>query len=343
VIVAGNHQLVQVNGRAERLFGYARDELVGRSIDTLVPAAQRDKHRQGFDAYFAQPRVMHLGATGPEIRALRKDGTEVPIELDLSPLETEAGPLVLAAIRDLTERKRMEQERTDLLHELRRGRERLQTLSTRLLEAQEAERRAIARELHDEIGQALTAVRIDLQTLQPLVADEGRPVVDSALTITRRVVSQVRDLSLDLRPSLLDDLGLTAAIRWYLERHEHRLGVSATLVGDLADVRLPPQIETACFRVAQEALTNVARHAGARSVCVELRHTDAEIELWVRDDGDGFDVESKRARAVGGHSMGILGMEERVMLVGGRFALESRPGGGTVVRAVFPVNGPHVA
>ena len=111
-------------------------------------------------------------------------------------------------------------------------------------------------------------------------------------------------MSLDLRPSLLDDLGLMAAIRWYLERHQRRLGGSATLVGDLADLRLPAPLETACFRVAQEALTNVARHAGARSVCVEVRRSGGGIELIVRDDGAGFDVDAARRRAVAGHEHG---------------------------------------
>jgi signal transduction histidine kinase len=131
---------------------------------------------------------------------------------------------------------------------------------------------------------------------------------------------QARDLSLDLRPSLLDDLGLPAAIRWYLERHRRRFGGSATLVEDLTDLRLRPTLETACFRVAQEALTNAARHAGATSVRVELRRANGEIELTVRDDGAGFDVDAARRRAVAGQSMGLIAMEEWATLgaVGGR-------------------------
>jgi PAS domain S-box-containing protein len=324
--------LVMVNGRCERLFGYEPRELVGMHIELLVPAPARERHRLGFATFWEQPRVQHLGGSAPEIRGLRRDGSSVPIELDLGPLETEVGLLAVASIRDLTERRRAEREREALLQQLR-------ILSMRLLEAQEAERRAIAHELHDEIGQALTAVSLDLQALQSRSTEVSRPLVDSALDLTRRVMAQVRELSLDLRPSLLDDLGLAAAIRWSLERHEQRLGWAIELRGDLGDTRVPGPIETACFRVAQEALTNVAKHAGANAVCVEVRCQDGELLLSVRDDGQGFDVDEGRARAVAGSSIGLLGMEERVTSVGGRFAVESHRGVGTTVRARFPVTG----
>jgi PAS domain S-box-containing protein len=339
LIVASTGVIVQVNAKAEELFGRSRRELVGMPLDDLVPPARREVHRAGVANYFAQPRVMHLGGIGSHFFGMAKDGREFPIELDVSPLETEVGLLAIAAIRDVTQRLRMEQERDQLLAELGSGRERLRALSMRLLEAQEQERRTIARELHDEIGQALTAVRIDLQTLQGTVDQASRPLVESALSVTRSLVRQARDLSLDLRPSLLDDLGLTAAIRWYLERHQSRFGGEATLVGDLADLRLPAPVETACFRVAQEALTNVARHAGARAVSVELRRVDGEVEMTVRDDGAGFDVAAARRRATAGHSMGILGMEERVMLAGGQLTLTSSIGVGTEIRVRLPFGG----
>jgi signal transduction histidine kinase len=136
---------------------------------------------------------------------------------------------------------------------------------------------------------------------------------------------------------MLDDLGLVSALRWYVDRQAQRTGVVAQFTADPLDARLPPELETTCFRVAQEALTNVARHAQARHVNVRLRQREAELELVVEDDGSGFDVPAARARAARGVSMGLLGMEERVLLVGGRIDITSAPGRGTEVRARFPL------
>jgi PAS domain S-box-containing protein len=338
LLVDRSGRIVMANGRSERLFGYAPRELVGLPLEALVPEQARARHRRGFASFWEQPRVSHMGGPGaPEIWGVRKDGTTVPIELDLGPLEADAGLLAVASIRDLSERRKAEREREDLLQQLQRSRERLRVLSRRVLEAQEAERRAIAHELHDEIGQALTAVSLDLQALQTRATDATRPLIDSALEITRGVIAQVRELSLDLRPSLLDDLGLAAAIRWSLDRHEQRLGWTTELRGDLGDTRVPGAIETACFRVAQEALTNVAKHAGARTVSVDVRYDDGELVLVVRDDGQGFDVDEERTKAAAGNSIGLLGMEERVTSAGGRFAVESERSRGTTVRARFPI------
>src|SRR4029079_11594166 len=158
------------------------------------------------------------------------------------------------------------------------------------------ERRTIARELHDEIGQALTAVSVNLQNLQgaPDAPDRGE-VLEESMAITQQTLRQVRDLSLDLRPSLLDDLGLGAALRWYLERQGQRLGLKIELEDGLQDVRYPAPVETTCFRVAQEAVTNVVRHASAQAVRVALRRNGSHLELVVQDDGAGFDVGAARS------------------------------------------------
>jgi two-component system sensor histidine kinase UhpB len=339
ILVAPDASIFVVNGQAERLFGYTRHELVRQPLTMLVPPALRETASRGIQAFFAEPRMIHLGTEGaPEVIGLRKDGREVPLQLTMSPLETEIGLFAIAAIRDLTERKEAERHREMLYEELRRGRERLAVLSTRLLAAQESERRTIARELHDEIGQALTAVSVNLQTLMaaPDAAERGE-VLDESLTITQQTLRQVRNLSLDLRPSLLDDLGLGPALRWYLERQAQRLGCTISLDDNLGDVRYPAPIETTCFRVAQEAITNVARHSSAQEVRVTVRRDPAELRLEVEDDGAGFDVEAARERAARGQSLGLLGMEERAALAGGHIEIASRPGHGTRLVARFPV------
>lgn len=216
--------------------------------------------------------------------------------------------------------------------------ERLQALSQQLLSAQEAERRHIARELHDEIGQSLSALKINLQGLQrrPEVSALTNQIEDS-IAITERVLQQTRTLSLDLRPSLLDDMGLEIALNWYLNRLAERAGWQPTLTARLKVDRLPAEIETVCFRIAQESLTNVLRHAQATAVQIELNQDDTDLELVIRDNGLGFDVAAARQKAIRGGSLGLLGISERVTLIRGQVTITSVPGQGTEIRARLPL------
>jgi PAS domain S-box-containing protein len=229
-------------------------------------------------------------------------------------------------------------ENARLYDRLRSGRERLQALSQRIVDAQEVERRRIARELHDEIGQALTAVKIDLQSARSLLeATEHKTQLEHTITIVERTLEQVRDLSLDLRPSLLDDLGLVPALRWYVDRQAQQAGLSAHFYADPLEERLAPELEIACFRIVQEALTNVMRHAQAEHVDVELLNRDGMIETRIRDDGPGFDVQEALDEAHGGKSLGLLSMHERASVLGGKVEIESAPDTGTEIKARFPL------
>ena len=227
----------------------------------------------------------------------------------------------------------------------------LQALSHQLLQAQERERREIARELHDEIGQALTALKINLDSLHtsampsPVSSSipdrSDRPDSTDRLTDSRHIASQllqqVRDLSLDLRPSLLDDLGLVAALRWYVDRQAQRTGFVAEVLAEPLEPRPSPTIETVCFRIAQEAVTNMARHAQARRVQIELYQDADTLVLRIRDDGIGFNVQAAQERAIRTGSMGLRGMYERVQLVGGKIKTISAPGQGTEICAYVPL------
>lgn len=221
-----------------------------------------------------------------------------------------------------------------LHRQVQAGRTRLQALSWRLLETQEAERRRLAQELHDEIGQVLAAVKLSLQTLS---RNPAASLPDSIAMIDK-ALQQVRDLSLELRPSLLDDLGLSAALRWYLDRQAQRAGFSWRLEAESLAENLPPLLQTVCFRVAQEAVTNVTRHAQARQVTVTLRQEQDRLWLTIRDDGNGFNVEEARQHALRGQGMGLLSMHERVLLTRGRLDIRSQPGQGTDISACFPLN-----
>jgi signal transduction histidine kinase len=226
-----------------------------------------------------------------------------------------------------------------LLEQIRAGRSRAQVLSQQLMAAQEAERRRLARELHDEVGQALTAIKINLQSALALGSKNAIIArLDDSIAIVDQALQQVRNLSLDLRPSLLDDLGLVAALRWYLDRQSQRAGYKAEFTADPPGLRGATGLETACFRVVQEALTNIARHAQARNVCVLLRQSGTELEVQIRDDGVGFDVAEARQQAARGASLGLLGMQERVLLSGGRITIESTLGSGTQILVHFPLS-----
>lgn len=225
------------------------------------------------------------------------------------------------------------------LHEqVSRARERLEVLSHRLLEAQETERRHLARELHDEIGQTLSMVKIDLQTMQQL--PQARPLaaqLGESISLVERALHQVRALSVELRPSLLDDLGLIPALRWYVDRQAQRGGFTARFVAAPLQARLTSELETVCYRLVQEALTNVVRYAQARQVEVELQQREAELCLFIRDDGLGFDVAAALKQVMQGTSLGLLSMQERVSLVGGQIEIKSAPRQGTVIQARLPL------
>lgn len=224
-----------------------------------------------------------------------------------------------------------------LIDELQESRRRLQVLSHRLIDVQEAERKRLARELHDQIGQALTAVQISLQSARPSPDDGTSRVIDGCLAILDEALQLVHDLSLDLRPSLLDDLGLGAALRWYVERTTARAGLEPRLSIESLRPRLSSEVETACFRIAQEALTNIVRHARAKTVWVSVAHEDSLLKLAVRDDGVGFDLNVALAQKGPDASLGLQGMQERASALGGVVSINSTPGKGTEVQASFPL------
>jgi PAS domain S-box-containing protein len=244
------------------------------------------------------------------------------------------------AVREVADRLAIAIRGAVLIEEIHAAKSRLEALSRRLIRAEEEERRRIARELHDEIGQALFAIKINLQAVakNPVESTILARLEDS-LGLVERTIDQVRSLSLDLRPSLLDDLGLVPALRSCCRLYANRLGIEVDFAADPTIGRCDPEIETACYRVAQEALNNLAKHAKATKVLVKLRSSIRDMRLSIADNGIGFDVEVATDRSMRGSSIGMLGMRERAMLAGGRLTIRSEPGLGTEVEATFPVGG----
>lgn len=337
IIVDRTGKIVLINTQTERLFGYRREELLDHPDELLVPERFRGAHQGYRTAYFGDPRTRSMGV-GLELYWLRKDGTEFPVEISLSPMETEDGVLAISAIRDITERKQTEDERRELYERLQGSHLALRALSRRLVEVQEEERHHIARELHDEIGQTLTVAKINIQQAMHALGEPtaGTHLVES-VSLLDHTLQQVRNLALDLRPSLLDDLGLVPTLTWLAKRHSRASEIVVHVSAEPLAIRPAPTIELACYRVAQEALTNAARHSQASQVRIELARSGHELVLLIRDNGIGFDITTMLSRAAKGESIGLLGMQERVALTGGEMEILSSPGQGTEIRARFPL------
>lgn len=322
------------NPAAERMFGVAASDVLGKPLDRFLPPRVRERHRTHVGGFF----VGREGASGMQsgIAGVRSDGTEFPLESSLAHTVVDGVPEVTAVLRDVTERRRAE-------HELREINRQLRVLSSTLQEVREQERTRIACELHDELGQQLTGLKLELSWVASRVK-EGRGASIAELDAMRHQldgsIASVRRIATELRPRVLDDLGFCDAIAWQANEFARRSGLAVDL--DLAGSECVTEgaAATALFRILQESLTNVARHSGARNVRVTLRlaPTDHEVLMSVHDDGRGFDP------AAGGSSgIGLVSMRERATALGGVLRVESAPGQGTTVRVSLPLQVPSAA
>ena len=224
-----------------------------------------------------------------------------------------------------------------LFEQVRAGRNRLQALSRRLVEVQETERRHIARELHDEVGQILTGIKLTLDMSQRLPPDAVAGSLREAKELVSDLIGRVRQLSLDLRPAMLDDLGLLPALLWHLERYQTQTQIQVAFRHIGLERRFDPGLETAAYRIVQEALTNVARHTDVSEATVRVWSDESKLNVQIEDLGSGFDPEAVLAA---GASSGLVGMRERANLLGGRLTVESTPGAGTLLTAELPLGDP---
>lgn len=314
---------ISVNHAAEKLSGYTREELIGRHFSSLVTPEYARQVREQLCR-----KLETSGETTYEVELITKQGHRIPVEVSSRLIVEQGLPIgVQGCVRDISERKRSQ--------------EASRTYSRRVLEAQEAERRRISLELHDQVGQILTAVKMNLHVLRKSCsAPEVLASIEENLSVIDEAVAQVRDLSVDLRPLVLDDFGLVVAVRWYLVRQAKNSGVAVEFVSLSVkdDERFPAALETACFRIVQEGVTNILRHANARRISVRLERTDDDLDLVIGDDGVGFDVKAVRAAGPAIATLGLRGMEERAQAVGGTLTIDSAPALGTQICASFPLS-----
>jgi PAS domain S-box-containing protein len=461
LIVDREGKIQIVNTQVEKIFGYRREELLGKPIEMLIPERFREQHQLHRADYALSPRARTMGS-GLQLYGLHRNKYEFPIDVSLSPLETDEGTLFTAAVRDTTLRKRQEKElqeseeklrlvfagvedyaiylldpkgcvvswnegaerlygytsdeitgqnvtrfytsedqasarpelaletarkqgrfeseelrvRKDatrfLAHsittalrdengnlkgfarisqniterkrteeEIKQSREALRTLASRLVDSQEIERRRLARELHDEFGQLLTGLKMQLETAAHMSADQLRKELREAESQVSQLIAQTRNMSLELSPTMLDDLGLLPALLTQIDRYSAQTKVKVDFKqSGLEDKRFPSKVETAAYRVVQEALTNVARYAKVKQASVRVMAHDGALSLQVEDKGIGFDPEAALAMA---SSSGLVGMRERILAVGGQLSMESSPGRGTRIIAQIPLEDGHAA
>jgi len=317
------------NAAAERIFGWRAAEVIGRKSPT-VPADLEDQNARLVEQTLTGTTHSDVGSQG-----IRKDGTRIDVSISMAPLRDAAGVPrgYVSIVSDITDRSRSEAE-------LRSSRERLRALSARVLLIQEEERTRIARELHDDLAQLLTAIKIDVSRLvqdvsraaaPPARVLEGVvPLIDTTLDTVGRIVSE-------LRPSRIGEMGLAAAIEKKLVEFQERTEIECELSIRPEELNIPAPVATAVFRILEEALTNIVRHSAATRAEVRLRQQENELLLEVRDNGRGIREEELLAQ----DSHGVIGMKERADLLGGSLTITGIPGRGTIVAARIPLDGQY--
>jgi PAS domain S-box-containing protein len=321
-----------VNPRCAEIFGYRVSDLVEKKgpYDLTHP-----DDRSQVEENLRRRLTGEVRAIRYEFRGVRKNGETIEVEVYGARTIHAGKPAVVGTLQDITERKRIEQK-------LARYREELKQLSARLLYIQEDERKRIARELHDTVGQVLTAMRINLEALKAelpeTVSSELMERVIETNSLVEDLLQRTRELALELRPTMLDDLGLVPTLRWYTHQFMQRTHIAVNLEATGLEERLPVELETVLYRTIQEALTNVARHAGATAVRVVLQRRAGRVIAEVEDDGCGFDVTAVMEQAAPETKLGLLGMQERVSIAGGTLWITSAPRKGTRIRIELPLS-----
>lgn len=336
VVDSASRTILQCNAAAERLFGHSSKELIGQSTQML------HVNRENYEEFgtLSQAVLPRSGVFHTEFQMKRKDGTRFLTENTVTVINDDRGWKngVVSVVRDITEQKRAEE---DLLQ----FQTRLRALTVRMESLREEERTRISREIHDELGQALTGLKMDLRWIERRLSESqdpsfSHPILERIVSGTELVdqtIGTVQKIAADLRPGALDNLGLGPALKIEIRRFQERTGISCRLQVPESSSALPPEVAIGLFRIFQEALTNVARHARATRVDITLQCQDPMVLMEIKDNGRGIAPENLTAQ----RSLGLLGMQERANQLGGSLFIRGAPDGGTMVRVKVPLCGPQ--
>jgi PAS domain S-box-containing protein len=314
-----NGRIQMVNREWERVLGWTLAEIRKKKLDIMKEAYPEPRDRRAVMEF-----VERANGEWMDFKTRIKSGRVIDTTWALVRLSDDTR---IGIGQDITDRKRAEEA-------LRSSRRSLRVLAGYLQSVREAEKSRIARELHDEVGQALTGIKLNLERsarTRPAASKDG---LDGIVALVNQLIGRVRDLTLDLRPPMLDDLGLLPALRWHFDRYAAQFDIQVDFTHRAIEgARFSRDIETAAYRIAQEALTNVARHAGVRRVKVRISANGAAVRIRIEDQGAGF----AHGALSPGVTAGLSGMRERAALLGGRLEIDSAPGAGTVVAAELPL------
>ena len=328
IITERDRSISLFNQGAAKLFGYDPNEVLGHAIDLLIPERFRHDHALHMDLFAGSPASGRRMAQRREVFGLRKDGSEFPAEASISKLTVGERTTFTVIVRDISDRLMTEHQ--------------LQSLTSQLMTAQEEERRRIAQELHDDINQRLALLAIDMGRVESdpaVMTDQAREITRSLAQRLATISDDVRRMAYQFHPSILDDLGLTAALKQLADEWSVKTGIKVVVVQEELADPLPRNIASCLYRVTQESLANIIKHASATRVELELTCGDQEITLSIYDTGVGFDLKEIQGRHSG---LGLVNMRERVRSVGGHFDIQSEPGRGTHITVQIPLSGaPH--
>ncbi len=325
IVIEHDRSISLFNQGATKLFGYDPNEVLGQAIDLLLPERFRHDHASHIHTFARSPESARRMAQQREVFGLKKDGSEFPAEASISKLTVGERTTFTVIVRDISDRLMTEHQ--------------LQSLTTQLMTAQEEERRRIAQELHDDINQRLALLAIDMGRVESdpaVMTDQAREITRSLAQRLAVISDDVRRMAYQFHPSILDDLGLTAALKQLADEWSVKTGIKVVVVQEELADPLPRNIASCLYRVTQESLANIIKHARAARVELELTCGGQEITLSIYDTGVGFDLKEIQARHSG---LGLVNMRERVRSVGGHFDIQSEPGRGTHVTVQIPLSG----